>query len=102
MKSVGDSSSKLIYMDVYICRMKAILVSLDTKHENKLRQLAKELNGGKKGAISETVMEAIDLLDREKKRRVAWKRLWELANEDQKWGIGIFKREDAYGDPRFG
>jgi hypothetical protein len=89
-------------MNVYIYPMKAILVSLDEKHEKKLRLLAKELNGGKKGALSETVMEAIDTLDRYKERQKAWKRLWELSNENQDWGIGTFKREDAYDDPRFG
>lgn len=81
--------------------MGQILLSLKTETEQKLRRLAKELKGGKKGALSETVEEALDLLAKEAKRRMAWKRAWELSDRHQDLGIGTFKREDAYTGKRF-
>ncbi len=82
--------------------MKHVLISLDEEYVAKLKRLAKDGKGMKKGAISATVKEGIDLVEKEQRRKLAWKRLWVLMNEDVKWGIGKFKREDAYDDPRFG
>lgn len=81
--------------------MKHVLVSLDEETVKKLRKLAKEGKGMKKGAISTTVKEGIDLVEKERKRQKAWKRLKELFNEDYKWGVREFNREDAYYGPRF-
>ena len=81
--------------------MKHILISLEEEYVKKLKRLAKEGKKMKKGAISTTVKEGIDLVERERKRQKAWKRLKELFNEDYKWGAAKFNREDAYNGPRF-
>lgn len=82
--------------------MKHVLISLDEETVKKLRKLATEGKKMKKGAISTTVTEGINLVEKERRRELAWKRLKELFDKDEKWGIGKFNREDAYDDPRFG
>ena len=82
--------------------MGQILLSLKTETEQKLRRLAKELKGGKKGALSETVEEALKALEKQVSREHAWKRLKELADEDINWGIGKFDRNEIYSGKRFG
>ncbi|MEK6971036.1 MAG: hypothetical protein AABW68_05125 [archaeon] len=81
--------------------MKHVLISLEEEYVAKLKRLAKDGNGMKRGAISATVKEGIDLVEKERKRQKAWKRLKELFDEDYAWGIREFKREDAYYGPRF-
>ena len=81
--------------------MKHVLISLEEEYVKKLRHLAKEGKGMKKGAISVTVKEGIDLVEKERRRKKAWKRLKELFDEDFKWGVATFNRGDAYYGPRF-
>lgn len=54
----------------------------------------------KRGAISTTVKEGIDLVEKERKRQKAWKRLWELSDNAGKWGVGTLTREDGYAGKR--
>ncbi len=42
--------------------MADVLISLDDKREKKLRELALEMHEGRKGALTETVSDAIDKL----------------------------------------
>lgn len=51
-----------------------MMISLDDVQEMKLRELAKEKYGDKKGSISEFVSDAIDLAEKEEKRMHAVKR----------------------------
>ncbi len=76
--------------------MKQVVLSLQDDSEKRLRRLAHELKGGKKGALSKTVEESLILLEKEMKRRAAFKRLMEIANENRVLGIGKFSRDDIY------
>ena len=80
--------------------MEKILVSLSEKGVERLRKLAK-WKGNKKGAISETVEMALEVLEKEFQREVAWRKLKALADEDIKWGIGKFDRNELYTGKRF-
>lgn len=81
--------------------MKHVLVSLDEETVKKLRKLAMDGKQMKRGAISTTVKEGIELVEKERKRQKAWERLFELSKNAPKWGIKSFKREDAYSGKRF-
>jgi len=94
-----------IYGHVYIpgmtlVGMKQRLISLSEEKDQLLMALAKE-KGGKKGSISATVEEALDLLARQNRRELAWKRLWELSDNAKNLGIGKFNRKDVYSGSRF-
>lgn len=54
-----------------------VYLSLDDDHEAKLRQIAAEKYGSKKGSLSETVMAAIDELAKENKKLAAKAKLLE-------------------------
>ena len=82
--------------------MGQIVLSLEKKDEERLRELAKETNNGKKGAISQTVAEALVELEKKRRQQKALKRLFELANEDQDYGVGRFDRNEIYRGKRFG
>lgn len=82
--------------------MKHVMISLEEEYVKKLRTLAKGGKTMKKGAISTTVKEAIDLLEKDRKREEAWKRLKVLMDEDIKWGVGRFDRNEIYRGKRFG
>lgn len=56
-----------------MAHMGNLLISLDDRREKTLRELAKEMHGGKKGSISETVAEGIDALAKNKRRLRALK-----------------------------
>jgi hypothetical protein len=79
--------------------MKQRLISLSEEKDQLLMALAKE-KGGKKGSISATVEEALDLLARESRRQLAWKRLKALADADEDWGIGKISRKEIYDTER--
>ena len=72
------------------------MLSLSDKGDEKLRWLAHEIKGGKKGAISATVEEALDLLEKKLKQSAAMKRLKEISDKGVYLGVGKFEREDAY------
>ncbi|MDP2667056.1 MAG: hypothetical protein Q8P05_06165 [Candidatus Diapherotrites archaeon] len=80
--------------------MKQRLISISDEKDKLLTKLAME-KGGKKGAISATVEEALELLDKENRRKRAWKKAWELSNRDIDLGVGTFKRADLYKGKRF-
>lgn len=82
-----------------IVGMKQRLISLSEEKDQLLMALAKE-KGGKKGSISATVEEALDLLARESRRQLAWKRLKALADADEDWGIGTISRKEIYDTER--
>ena len=64
-------------------------------------RLAKETNEGKKGAFSQTVEEALELLEKERQQRKAAATILEFAKQNRKLGIGRFVRADAYRGHRF-
>ncbi|MFH0970214.1 MAG: hypothetical protein V1776_02015 [Candidatus Diapherotrites archaeon] len=80
--------------------MKQRLISLSEEKDKLLMALVKE-RGGKKGSISSTVEEALELLACQNRRELAWKRLWELSDNAKSWGIGKFNRKDVYSGSRF-
>lgn len=49
--------------------MADMLISLDNERERKVRELAQEMHQGKKGALTETIEEAIDKLYEEAAHR---------------------------------
>ncbi len=76
--------------------MKQVVVSLTDKGNERLRRLAIEIKGGKKGSLSETVEEALELLEKKIKQLTALERLKKIADENRVLGIGKFDREEAY------
>lgn len=80
--------------------MKQRLISLSEEKDKLLMALAKE-KGGKKGSISATVEEALELLARQNRRELAWRRLWELSDNARSLGIEKFSRKDVYSGSRF-
>lgn len=81
--------------------MGQILLSLSQKGEKRLRYLA-ELKGGKKGSLSETVEQALEVFEREMSREEAWKRARILADANIDLGVGRFDRKELYKGKRFG
>ncbi len=73
-----------------------VVLSLEEKYNKKLRSLAVSLHGGKKGAMSEIVEQGIDLVEEKTKKDKAWEKLLKIAESGKDWGIGKFRREDAY------
>ena len=76
--------------------LKQVVVSLTDKGDERLRRLAHEIKGGKKGSLSETVEEALELLEKKIKQLAAMKRLKEISDKGVFLGVGKFEREDAY------
>lgn len=76
--------------------LKQVVVSLTDKGDERLRRLAIEIKGGKKGSLSETVEEALELLEKKIKQLAAMKRLKEISDKGVFLGVGKFEREDAY------
>ena len=80
-----------------------MMISLNDEKEKKLRGLAKELHGGRKGAISEVVSEALEAFSAEKKRMEAVNR--QIALMEKGFDLGIRngkayeKRSDLYDQP---
>jgi Arc/MetJ-type ribon-helix-helix transcriptional regulator len=75
--------------------MKRVLLSLTDNSEKRLRRLA-QAKGGEKGSLSETVEEALLLLEKQLRQKNALERLQALADEDRVLGVGTFDREEAY------
>lgn len=76
--------------------LKQVVVSLTDKGDERLRRLAIEIKGGKKGSLSQTVEEALELLEKKIKQMAAMKRLKEISDKGVFLGVGKFEREDAY------
>ncbi|MBI4210472.1 MAG: hypothetical protein HY544_03135 [Candidatus Diapherotrites archaeon] len=76
--------------------MPQIVLFMDDNHDKKLRKLAKDMYGDKKGAISNTAEDAVDLLEREKSRKEAFGRILKMAKNAKNLGIGKFSRAEAY------
>lgn len=74
--------------------MKQRLISLSEEKDRLLEKLAKE-RGGKKGSISSTIEDALDVLARESRRELAWKKLKAFADADIDLKMGKFDRDDA-------
>lgn len=74
--------------------MKQRLISLCEEKDKLLEKLAKE-RGGKKGSISSTIEDALDVLARESRRELAWKKLKAFADADIDLKMGKFDRDDA-------
>ena len=66
-----------------------------------MRYLA-ELKGGKKGSLSETVEQALEVFEREMSREEAWKQAKVMADANMDWGVGKFDRKELYKGKRFG
>ncbi|GEM_PF-6163531 len=76
--------------------MKQVVLSLSEESDERLRRLALTTRSGKKGALSQTVEEALALLEKKLKQKHSLRRLAELANADSKLGVNQFARDDAY------
>ncbi len=76
--------------------MGQVVMFFDEKHESALRRLAKEMYRGKKGAMVKVASEGIDLLDRQRNRLRAYRRILHEAENAKNLGIGTFRREEAY------
>lgn len=75
-----------------------IVLSISAEHNKKLRDLAMDKYGGKKGALSALVEEGIDLAEEDAKRKWAHSKLVELAkNSNLKMG-GKFDRKEMYAE----
>ena len=73
-----------------------MLVSLKEESVKRLRGLAHDRKGGKKGALSEVVEEALELLEKRARQEKAIEKLRKMVHEAKPLGIGKFNREDAY------
>lgn len=74
-----------------------ITISLEKKDEQKLRALAKEKYGGKKGALAKAVAEGIGKLEQEKVRDRAIKKMIEIMDEGFDMGRILIKhRSELY------
>ena len=71
-------------------------MSLKDDSEERLRRLAQQTKGGKKGALSETVEEALYLLDKKLMQKKSLANLKKLVDMDRSFGVGKFEREEAY------
>ena len=76
--------------------MAQVVLSLSKESEDRLRRLAQITKQGRKGALSDTVEEAIFLLEKKLKQKASLGRLKTLASQDKVFGAGRFKREEAY------
>lgn len=81
--------------------MKHILLSLNDRGNARLQRLASEEYEGKKGALSQTVEEALEEFEINKKQRTAIKKLIAFARQDHDLGVGRFERKMAYKGKRF-
>lgn len=81
--------------------MKQLVLSVEDESDERLRRLARELKGGRKGSLSATVEEALLVLEKDVKQKRALLRLKELANRGRNLGVGTFDRRDAYSGHRF-
>ena len=73
-----------------------VVLSLSKEGEERLRRLAHSNGGGKKGSLSKTVEEAVELLEKMEKQRKAIEGIKKMSERGLNWGIGKFNREDAY------
>jgi len=73
-----------------------IVLSISEEHNKKLRELAMEKFGGKKGALSAIVEKGIDLAEQEEKRQKAHERIIWLAKNCSGKGDGKFDRKEIY------
>jgi len=76
--------------------MVQVVLSLKQETEQKLRRMARELKGGKKGALSAVVTEALDEYEQRAQQMLALEKLRKIADKGLKLGITKFNREDAY------
>ncbi len=72
-----------------------VLVSLDDEVERKLRRLAREDYGGKKGALSEAVTRGVLALDAQRERRRWAAEALELARNSG-WSMNLKPGEKVY------
>ena len=77
-------------------KLKQVVLSLKEETELKLRRLAIQTHGGRKGSLSQTVEDALLLLEKQAKQKKALALWLALANEDKILGVGKFDREEAY------
>lgn len=82
--------------------MKQRLLSFSDEGDARLKRLAKETNEGKKGAFSQTVEEALELLEKERRRKRAASFILDFARQNRKLGVGKFVRASIYRGHRFG
>ena len=76
--------------------MVQVVLSLKQETEQKLRRLARELKGGKKGALSAVVTEALDEYEKRARQLQAIEKVKQISAEGWKLGIGKIKREELY------
>ena len=76
--------------------MVQVVLSLQEETNQRLRRLARELKGGRKGALSEVVTEALSEYEKQAKRLHAIKKLKQISAEGWKLGIGKFSRDKLY------
>jgi len=82
--------------------MKKRLFSFSDEEDARLVRLAKESYGGEKGALSKTMREALERMEKEKQRERAAFNILALIEKKRKLGIERFDRNQAYQGHRFG
>ncbi len=82
--------------------MGSVLLKMDDQHEKKLRQMAKEKFGGKKGSITKVVESLLDAETEKKNKKVkeALERIHEIVMKNKKKAkIGYkFNRDEIYAE----
>ena len=76
--------------------MKQLVLSVNEESDERLRKLAMELKGGRKGSLSETVEDALVVFEKDVRQKRALKKLMELSKQNIDYGVGRFDREEAY------
>ncbi len=76
--------------------MRQVVLSLSEESEERLRRLALRTRNGRKGALSQTVEDALLLLEKRLKQGKALERLQEISTQNRALGVGKFDREEAY------
>lgn len=75
--------------------MADMLISFDDENERKLRELARELYGGRKGSLTEAAVEAVSHryaeIERAKKKKASLERLIRMMEKG--FPIGLGKKE---------
>ena len=67
---------------LWVIFLKQVVLSLKDESEARLRRLAQKTRGGRKGALSETVDEALYLLEKKLKQQSSLVKLKELAGKE--------------------
>ena len=76
--------------------MVQVVLSLEAKADLALRELAREVYGGRKGALSKVVEDSLELMRREVEKQKAHEELVSEARKAKKLGVGSFKRSGLY------